>query len=298
MPRSPNRCHDETYFYKYTSDEVAEIILRDRTLRWSSPLHLNDPFDFGGVLQFGFNRSDLTSTLTEEIAKLIEAGTGPEVVRPAKLKVLLSATSKLSIGERAGIARELRKEEYADDESDPFKELQAAWSEELPGFRVLCFSKRNDITSLWNHYADNYRGVVLEFEAIDEIDSPCLMARPVIYSDSPPQVSDAKTWVQCMLGLGNFTYMDLFKSYQYMKTSDWKSEEEWRIVSGIRPGETGLYQDYPFYSDELTGLYLGHDCPSERKTLLRSLLKNKYGRAKVYQAIVNKGAGKITFEEF
>ena len=43
--RSPNRRHDRQYFYKYVSAKTAQAILTTRTLRWSSPILFNDPFD-------------------------------------------------------------------------------------------------------------------------------------------------------------------------------------------------------------------------------------------------------------
>ena len=36
----------------------------------------------------------------------------------------------------------------------------------VPTFRILCLSELHDVTPMWQHYADAYRGVVLEFEAL------------------------------------------------------------------------------------------------------------------------------------
>src|SRR5580692_1932007 len=45
IPRSSARNHNRTHFFKYTSASVAKIIFTNRTLRWSSPILFNDPFD-------------------------------------------------------------------------------------------------------------------------------------------------------------------------------------------------------------------------------------------------------------
>ena len=98
------------------------------------------------------------------------------------------------------------------------------------------------------------------------------MARPVIYQDRPPAIADADAWVSCMLGQGTSTYWDLFTEYEYVKTNAWSYEKEWRIVSGARPGETGLFADYSFHPRELTGIYFGPKCSTEDRAELLALL--------------------------
>lgn len=72
-------------------------------------------------------------------------------------------------------------------------ELKEKWREIVPRFRILCLSELNDVTSMWNHYADEYRGVVLEFEAVDQLDSVFLVARLVTYQDVPPAIEIKKS---------------------------------------------------------------------------------------------------------
>jgi Protein of unknown function (DUF2971) len=104
----------------------------------------------------------------------------------------------------------------------------------------------NDVTSMWLHYADSYRGVVLAFEALDEIDSRFLVARPVVYQGTPPAIADPQVWARCIVGQTESAFTDLFTEYQYVKTTAWSYEREWRIASIARPGETGLFGDYGF----------------------------------------------------
>lgn len=72
--RSPNRRHERRFFYKYVSSEVTKIILVNRTLRWSSPLLFNDPFDVTQELRLNFNEAELNQALAEEMAALYEEG--------------------------------------------------------------------------------------------------------------------------------------------------------------------------------------------------------------------------------
>lgn len=52
--------------------------------------------------------------------------------------------------------------------------------------RILCLSESATIPPSWNHYADGYKGVVIEFECIDELDSAWLIAKPINYTNEMP----------------------------------------------------------------------------------------------------------------
>ena len=49
------------------------------------------------------------------------------------------------------------------------------------------------------HYAANATGIVLQFEAVDRLDSPFLVARQVTYDDSPPAITCAREWARLMI---------------------------------------------------------------------------------------------------
>ena len=141
-------------------------------------------------------------------------------------------------GLRQRIVEDLRRNVDATARQiDALNELKRVWREYVPRMRVLCLSELNDNTAMWHHYADAYRGAVLEFEAVDQLDSAFLIARPVTYQDTPPAIANKEVWAQCMLERGTSTYKDLFTEYQYVKTTSWAYELEWRIVSAAADGE-------------------------------------------------------------
>lgn len=272
--RSANRRHERQLFYKYVTAKVAKIVLTTRKLRWSSPLLFNDPFDFAQELRLTFDVAQLNSVLTERVASLMENGDPSNSVKHPIQAALLRVARRASVDVRRAMAEKLRQS-VGVPTAGQLKSLAAVkdtWRNMVPTFRVLCLSELKDVTSMWLHYADAYKGVVLEFSAIDELDSPLLVARPVIYQDGPTAIAGADAWVSWMLGQGRSTYWDLFSEYQYAKTNAWSYEREWRIVSGARPGETGFFSDYPFYARELTGIYLGSRCSTEDRAELLSLL--------------------------
>lgn len=243
--RSPNRRHDRQFFYKYVTAKVAKIVLATRKLRWSSPLLFNDPFDVTQELRLNFDEAELSAVLTDKVASLIEEGDFSNSVKHPAFALLLRVVRYASPDIRRVMARELRQNigTPTSGQIQAFAALRDKWREMVPTFRVLCLSELNDVTPMWLHYADEYKGVVLEFSAIDELDSAFLAARPVIYQDTPPAITDSHTWARCMLGQSESTYRDLFTEYQYVKTTPWSYEKEWRIVSGARPGESGLFAD-------------------------------------------------------
>ena len=71
--RSPNRKHQRQSFFKYTSAETARQVLANRTLRWSSPLLFNDPFDVPRELLFGITPEELVQASGRQMVRLIES---------------------------------------------------------------------------------------------------------------------------------------------------------------------------------------------------------------------------------
>ncbi|MFQ1657339.1 DUF2971 domain-containing protein [Aeromonas veronii] len=150
--------------YKYTSIQTAEIVIKNQSLRWSSPLIFNDleecqftPFTkekyFDAIskykdilincanrqLVYDVNRySDVTNTLIEVIKMALKDGKfSPEH--------LLDMTSNL----------------FGDPESDYRNYINEAL---VRCFRVLCVTEDCDNKLMWGYYADQNYGCAIEFE--------------------------------------------------------------------------------------------------------------------------------------
>lgn len=294
--RSPNRQHNRQFFYKYVTAEVARIILATRKLRWSSPLLFNDPFDVTQELRLNFDEAQLNAAVTNRVAMLMEQGDLSGSIKHPILSALLNIASRATPEIRQAMAAELRMGAGipTSGQVQSFSALKEMWREMVPTFRVLCLSELNDVTPMWLHYADSYKGVVLQFSAVDELDSAFLMARPVIYQDGPPAIADVNTWVNAMLGQG-VKYTDLFTEYQYVKTSAWSYEKEWRIVSGQRQGESGLFGDYGYHPHELTGIYFGPKCSANDRADLLSLLAHGLEHVQAHEALQDSQQARFTF---
>jgi len=300
MTRSANRRHERQFFYKYVSAHTAKTILATRKLRWSSPLRFNDPFDTTQELRLNFSDAELGAAVAEEVANLVvEGGPTPDAVHPVLKSVLSGLNEQPNPNLRRQMAESVRRKSSSGatgGQIQALAELKQVWSAIVPMLRILCLSELNDVTPMWHHYADAYRGAVLQFEALDELDSVFLMARPVIYQDTLPAIADKQVWARCIVRGDRTAYVNLFTEYQYVKTTTWSYEQEWRLATLARLGDSGLFSDWGFHPRELSGVYVGPHCSEQDQGEILSLLSHGLEHATAYRARISGASSKFTFE--
>lgn len=297
--RPPRAEHERRPYYKYVNSNVAKTILRTRKLRWSSPILFNDSFDVPQELPLNFDEAELSKALAEKVALLVEQGGASSLVSNPDLAIMLDMATKVNPDVRSEIVRDLRQNSDTATlrQIQVFAQLREKWRQIVPKLRILCLSEFNDITPMWQHYADGCKGVVLRFESLDEADSAFLLARKVDYQDFPIDISNVETWVNCLLA-GEAAFHDQINKYQHIKATSWEYEGEWRIVGGDRQGETELFADYGFNPRTLTGIYFGTQCsPKDREDML-SLLVHDLGHVSTYEAFEDRHQGKFDFRPF
>jgi len=138
---------------------------------------------------------------------------------------------------------------------------------------------------MWFHYADQYKGAVLEFDCNDELDSAWLAAQPVTYPTDRPEIFDADGWAKLIMMPKESAIKTLFRVATYTKSPDWSYENEWRIASFKRPNDTGLFTDYKFNPRELSSIYLGPLISPADKSLLIAIA-NKYPHIRIYEVAI------------
>jgi len=212
------------------------------------------------------------------------------------------------------IVNRLRREDYIDirkiilpelpaliDEGNQrarnsYEQVKKQWSEFIPDFRIFCLSEINNNLLMWSHYSEKHRGVVIELEGIDALDSAWLAAQPMTYQSSPPMLATIPEWIKIITGQQSIDLLSLFPKYACTKTPEWAYEKEWRVVSFKRKGETGHYTDYPFNPQELRSVYLGCDIPDDDANDIISLLKYDLSHVKVYRAKKLNRERKLSFK--
>jgi hypothetical protein len=125
--------------------------------------------------------------------------------------------------------------------------------QELKNFKVYCLSKRNDNLSMWDHYADYYRGYCLEFASEGLFfDS----AKEVIYGDT------------IEMDISNPEHHSSWSLY--CKRQEYSFEEEVRVVV-----PRIFSQVVPFEPTQLTRIILGHSISEAHQNEILEIAKQR-----------------------
>ncbi|MBI4680153.1 MAG: DUF2971 domain-containing protein [Nitrospirae bacterium] len=282
---------------------TAINVLVNKTLRWSSPLLFNDPFDTARQLQFGFSDLDLHDRLIGELRRILNTSAAEKhQIKSRSLRDILDALHSLSNeGERNQKREQMicQIKGYLDQwkigESVSFKNLQKIWESTLPHARVLSLSEINDSAAMWNHYSDKHGGVVIELECVDMYDSPLLLAKPVIYSDDTLVLGNVDLWVKLFTRQIEFNYTELFGPLDMTKRLEWQYEKEWRIIS-FEKNSDQLFSDYSIHPRTVHSIYLGHDITLEDKSTILRLADHELSHLSVYETHFNVYSRSIEFK--
>lgn len=283
--------------YKYVPADAAKNILQNGSLRFSSPILFNDPFDAQIEASFPFTDDELHEYLAQRVLELLDNNPSP----PAKLRPVFMQLFEIFKSERAekktddqilkSYLASVRLGQALSSSGTPQQD-PLAWKSRLREFRVSAFSERNESISMWSHYADHHRGVCLEFTT----SNPGIVSRaePVRYEESLPKFLPVDQWGDLLLGLREPDFMALFRNYLLRKSPEWQHEQEWRVFfPNPRPDE--LFVDVPFKPEELTGIFLGIRISELNRLTVESLCRGRFNLAKLFLAKRNADFFRIDF---
>ena len=282
MNRSPNRTHDRDTFFKYMSADTARQVLSNRTLRWSSPLLFNDPFDVPRKLCFGVTPTSIVNASARQMAEFIEYPPADTSHLRPKIRLIVEAVKNGIFPKvKAKLLAATLDASASPPTSEHLDELRRLWQTWIPNMRILCLTESADHFAMWLHYADKYKGVVLELRCVDELDSVWLTAQRVKYEKQKPDVYTAEGWAALLALPNEMASQRMLHIATYSKAADWSYENEWRLLSFKRPMDTGHFTDYKFHPQELAGIYMGPlISPDARKALI--LLAANYPNIKYF----------------
>lgn len=203
---------DRLYHYEAFRPEYLATTLKERKVHCSAPAALNDPWDCRPW--FDENALEDAASVEELIAWLFSF-TPASPVSEAEVRATQNEIRR-NHQYRRGILRRL---------SENFLEM-------IPDrWKLYCLTPVPDSTLMWSHYADNHRGICLEFG----VDNNPLFgaAGEVTYLTAHPK------WAPHSLANGDVTRVLLTKS------DDWKYEHEYRVIA------LGEGIDRPFSADPL-----------------------------------------------
>lgn len=289
------------YLYKYTSCSTAKIMLRNKIIRWNSPLNFNDIFEFNYSMGMDFDESKAVNLIAQKIAtviyddkiKLYDNG-----LRNPKLDYMRKYLRKDSypIEHFVETIRPIAKE-LISKVKNIIKKEKERWGKDIKNYRILCFSEFNDSISMWERYANKHSGIVIRWKRIAEIDSPLYAAYPVIYSDEVPEFATFEYLIDIYIGLKPAKPMiDELLTLVTTKTTSWSDENEWRIVSTKRAFDSGMYEDVPFSPQEIDAVYLGCKISDVDKKDILVSIEDGFSHVSVYQAYMDDDNRRIIFK--
>ncbi len=267
--------HAIDIFYKYTDANSAKKILAAGTLKWSSPLLFNDPFDVPRELAFGFGKEDISKAIKKLICDLV-------LQPPDDISGYAGDLQKTLALIKKGINEELIKEikeflissDFVEGQQYielGFEKLRSEWAQRLNTLRILCLCECPRRISMWYHYAKSYSGAVIGLSCLRELDSPLLLARKIQYKQD-------KTIHYTPDGIASLFVKEHYSAATalidiglYTKSEDWSYEKEWRVVTyADEPGD-----HYSFYSlppGSFSCIYFGPNILQNDRTDLLELV--------------------------
>lgn len=270
---------------------TARVVLSSTNLRWSSPLRFNDPFDTPREMAFGVKPIDITKALEHRLKELVRSPPADASRLQPKVRLIVEAARHAPPEARSGFVSAITQGFAGQQPSGAsLDELRAIWRGFIPDFRILCLTEDPASASMWNHYADELKGAVLEFACVDELDSPWLVARPVTYATRAEDMFSAGELADILLMPQREAQAAILDWATFRKSPEWSNEKEWRVVSSKRATGVGDYTDFSFHPAELSAIYLGPRMPTADREALIAATRS-FPRVRVVQVEIGKGQG-------
>lgn len=260
--------------YKYLHPDRIDI-LKNLTIRFSSPKDLNDPFELKPSVKGLATSKELIDHLHQGIPDEIEKGYR-KLPRNVRRRITLNQfranasnfipDAEQSMLEMASHATPILEEK-----------LRQAMESEIG---LLCLSEVPDSLLMWAHYADSHRGFLLEFD----VDSTFFnqrrsendefgFLRSVRYQSSRPHIL-----------MSEMEAIDVFLT----KGEDWRYEAEWRMLMPLsqatkhleKPNETVHLFDLP--TRAIVGITFGCRMLDSVKSEIQNFLINSDNLSHLY----------------
>lgn len=306
--------------YKYVVPERIDI-LKNASLRFSQPAALNDPFEMkphfevlaedqtikevfytNSELQQGF---EIGCSMIEEVfTQLAHMFPDDDISQSALKKIKKELPPP-----------ELLKKEVQQNYPQIVEELLELMKNNMPlvknvlftkfgeSIGVLSLTEKHDNILMWSHYANSYKGFVIEFDEKHEFFSQHRYPeksfgglRKVEYSDFRPKAHS----------LIDLTPREVF----LIKSKQWEYEQEWRMLVSFE-GVSGLGLDSkgkPILDDDglpvcllpippscIIGVIFGSRMSDTNKNAVSKLLLKdaRYSHVRKYQSILDEEAFKL-----
>ena len=296
-------CADKTdSVFKFASADTAVQILSNGTLRWSAPDCFRDPLELSHVTPLSFELNSFLDSTIKLATSMIFAPETPKGDSP-----LINAIVRWRDDERfanAAEAQPILRELLGKMVNYRLEQLHISlskWQMYIRNLRLSCFCQHLDNPANWEQFAEQHRGIALRFEREN---SSWENLRPVVYQSERPQLTSLREQLGALLHNRPDTVSQRFQELFFIKAPHHQSESEWRASSTAKQ-EVPLhnndwqqwYEDRPFPSAALTGIYLGLGTTEEMKERVLQLAQQHFPQSKTFQARLGKTGYNLEFEK-
>lgn len=209
--------------YKYRSFSIRTLrLLALAEIYYSDPTDFNDPLDCNPTIEIDLERPDLVKLFARmRNARLRRAGKTSEEARATARddydQIFYNATED-GHPDRDSSANKYLLRLIAD-------EIRGDLAAEMKSHGVLSLSARWNNPLLWSHYANEHRGLCIEYDT-DDVRHPGL--RAVTYGGA--RAIKASALLQWKVTKDQAAAKAIFDTYFLTKASDWRYEKEWRDI--------------------------------------------------------------------
>ncbi|MBO9124925.1 MULTISPECIES: DUF2971 domain-containing protein [unclassified Rhizobium] len=279
--------NNRKHFFKYMSTQTAKIVVNAGTLRWSRSAMLNDPFDMNFDLPLKPNRDAIKTAALKACWKQFVSDTVPE---DSTLHPVFEWTRSIPADQRERAFKTqlpISIDGWLDTMQMSLPSMHVDAAPLLRDLKILSLTVRPDIPTMWAHYADSYRGVVLRFKSADK-KSPFFMAKPVDYVSELPDLFTDEELIDHITARKLITSRMAVDKIIYTKSIHWSYEQEWRISLGSGRDKDKLYEDQFFGMEELDGIIFGLGTTEDDREIL-SMLARKHEPMQLMQLKRDRG---------
>ena len=292
-----NQNHPKNFF-KYMTASTAEKVLKNRTLRWSHPSEFDDTLDVARACDEKMDNNKQKNIQDAIIDLAANSHANLNKKNTNKLFKCLSSLISLFGSDKTSAISELK--EGSVDISNSTADLNERWKEIRNDFRILCLGIEKDNHHLWNKYAEEHKGVVIEFACRDESYSPWRIAKPVEYVPEKDLFLTVEDWTEALsLEVGKAVEY-IFEKCTLRKANDnehkWFEQNEWRIIDIRMHHETGTVSDSGVDPKDFSAVYFGHKMDFKTQDNLLSLLDGELGHVSAFRCDLDSSQN-ITFRK-
>lgn len=183
-------CYAPSSLYKYYSDKPRNLeAVKNNKMWYSAPCDFNDVFD----CDLAINSKEILNGVLQMVPDKRGIRVGSQVWKQLNGSV-----------------------------NQQIKTFQADYEGLRTKMGIACLSEADNSLLMWAHYANNHRGMCVEYELLEFNSRLGFSPVPIIYSDERVSVHNFETLERDIQG----KFIESLTS----KSADWSYEREWRII--------------------------------------------------------------------